>query len=363
MSAGFKRLPTNAEALAELITAGGVRYERTRRSYIFDCPRCGKPKLHMFRDDGRFVCWVCRETEGFAGRPEFALSEIYGRPVGELRRLLYGTEVPQGFSHAEFRLRDFWSEDESPDPDAFELAEVSWPHDFYGIDHKFSARGRKYLEARGVGLELARRYDLRYCPPERRVVFPIQRGGRLFGWQARSTIPTEYEDPATLETRSIPKIVTTTGLRKEYALIFWDRLDGSGHAVVAEGPFDAIKCDLCGGNVGMGGKAVSRQQVGLLRNSGVTDVYLALDPDASDETRRLLCEFHDLRTWVMEPPPHREDFGACTLDEAAAAYRTSRRLVAGQVYHRLSFPTVEDFARGRRDDARRERYQRRRGAR
>lgn len=342
-----RRLPTNAEALADLVSSGTVPYEETRRSYVFECPKCGKPKLHMFKDDGRFTCWICKETEGFCGRPEYALSLLLGRDLGELRQVLYGVSPPAAASHVEFQLRDFWADDEEPDPDAYELAEVRWPHDFYPLDHRFSGKGVEYLASRGVSPELGRKYGLRYCPPQRRVIFPISHGGRLFGWQARATFATEVEDPETLEVYRAPKILTTSGLQKEYAFIFWDNLDGSPHAFLSEGPFDAIKGDLCGGNVGTGGKAVSRQQVGLIRNLGVSDVYLGLDPDACAETRRLLAEFSDLRTRVVEPPPHREDLGACTLEEVSAAFATAPRWTPANACVRLTFPGEVDFARAR----------------
>jgi hypothetical protein len=44
----------------------------------------------MFKSDGRFVCWVCAETSGFKGRPEFALQELLGMSLSSIKEKIYG---------------------------------------------------------------------------------------------------------------------------------------------------------------------------------------------------------------------------------------------------------------------------------
>lgn len=321
-------------ALDELVRASGLSFRENSRSWMFTCPRCGKEdKLYMLKANGRFVCWVCKEVDGFQGRPEYALTELLARPIKALRKVLYGIEDPQAVPFLEIQLQDFFDDDEV-DEDACQLEELVWPPDFYPIDHKFSARGLAYLNGRGVSLDLAKSYELRYCPPQRRVIFPIQSQGRLYGWQGRAVMPTEYEDPETGETFTTPKIVTPLGVKKERMLMFADRLLGSDHVIICEGPLDAIKADLCGGNVATMGKAVSMAQINTLRNSGISKVYLALDPDASNEVLRVLREFSpsDFETYVLRPPEPFKDLGEMSPEDVLLLFRGAERINAGRIF-------------------------------
>jgi hypothetical protein len=324
--------PANPHALNELVRASGLPFRENSRSFIFDCPRCGKEnKLFMFKKDGRFVCWVCKEVDGFAGRPEFALVELTGIPIGQLRKTLYGIEEQKGASFLYPELKDFFGDEDEVDEDAFDLQPMQFPPDFYPIDHKFSVRGREYLEGRGVSLELAQSYGLRFCPPQRRVIIPIQWNGTVYGWQGRLVVDNTYTDPDTGDTYETPKILTPIGVKKEHTLMFWDRLTGSPHVVLCEGPFDAIKADLCGGNVATMGKAVSQTQIGILRNCGVQRIYLALDPDAALEVWRLTKEFFDLEVYWMRAPAG-TDLGAMTPEAVRELFVNAVRVRSSNVF-------------------------------
>jgi DNA primase len=357
-------LPVKTEVLADLIQSGGAPYRENSVSYIFTCPRCQKAnKLYLRKGDGRFVCWVCKETEGFQGRPEFALTELLGVPLKELKSKLYGTEDPQATIYLEFRVKDFFADDDEVDLDADELQWVLWPLDCYEIGHRFAAKGLAYLEGRGVSAEMAARYGLRYCPPQQRVMFPIESGGTLYGWQGRKVGPTEFVDEETGETTSIPKVTTLKGVRKESTLMFADRLRDSEHAVVCEGPMDGLKADLCGGNVVTMGKAVSRQQIALLHNAGIRKVYLALDPDAANEIMRLVREFSDLEVYDMRAPEPFKDLGEMTPGDVLEVFRRARRITAANLVTYVE----RDFDRllllKRREALRSERAQHRRSGR
>lgn len=328
-------------ALRELIESSGVRFKNGKISWIFTCPRClKKEKLWIRKSDGRFVCWVCKERTNFYGQPEFALRELFELTLADLRHRLYG-DGQQAVAELALNLRDWFGEDE-PLPDDLPIVPLPamlWGPDQYPIDHAFSVNGAAYLTGRGISVELALQYGVRYCPPRRRVVFPVEVAGRLLGWQERTIDPHEWIDEETGETVRVPKATTVTGLRKEQTLMFLDRLTGADHCVLTEGPIDAIKAHLCGGNVAALGKGVSAAQIALIRNAGIRRLYLALDPDAAKTTERLVREHcDDLELYQIVPPPGYEDLGAAPLDGVLEAFRRARRVAPGNVFLFLRNP-------------------------
>ena len=318
------------EKLKDIIETGGVGYKQNSRSYIFTCPRCNKQnKLYIRKSDGRFCCFRCAETDRFRGRPEYALAELFGWPLSEVRRRLYGDdyETKSVDDLLNFQLYDFWGEDDEVTEDVTaSIPTALYPMDFYPIDDPKSVRGRDYLEQeRGVSIALAKRYGLRYCPPTRRVIFPVEVHGRLLGWQARSVIKTEFYDESG-ELHTIPKILGNTDLKRELTVMFGDRLKYSEHAVVCEGPLDAIKADLCGGNIATMGKSISAAQIEIILNSGVSKVYLALDPDAASDMERLCQAFGDLKLYHLLPPRGCKDLGEASPEAVLKAFQNAPRI-------------------------------------
>lgn len=332
------------KALERLIETGGAPFKSKGRSWVFACPRCRKPeKLWIRKSDGRFVCWYCREIEGYEGRPEYALRDLLGKPLDEICEILYGAQtIVTPDTRLQIDLIDWFAEDEQDDMLVLREVEawrqISWPGEIYPIDAPEAKLGREYLEARGIPGDISAVYGLHYWPQKRRVIFPVEMDGKLVGYQARTILPTEYVDQETGETYTIPKIVTSTDLKRDRALMFYPRLHGVGHAVLCEGPVDAIKAHKCGGNVATMGKAVTRQQLGLLRNAGAKRIYLALDPDAADETRLLAEELGDLELFLLEPPRGQKDLGDCTFDEVYEAFRSARRIRPGMMFCYLRDP-------------------------
>ena len=295
----------------------GVIVTDNHKSYITHCPLCSKDKKLFFRKtDGRFVCWVCRETEGFQGRPEFALNKITGLPISTLKERLYGSDGKSGSTSVslDISLQDFYGEDD-PVEEVEEIPSMPWAWDAYPITSKEAARGAAYLEGRGISVSVAQEYGIRYQPRSRRVLFPVIMGGRLLGWQGRFVANNKIytEDGRVVE---IPKALSTDDIPRDRTFMFGDRLTGSSYAVLCEGPVDALKAHLCGGNVASMGKAISEKQIKLLKNSGVTKLYLALDPDAAEETSRLVADFAgDLECYWMLPPCPYKDLGEMTMEE------------------------------------------------
>lgn len=319
--------------LADLISEAGVgKPKQNSKSFILTCPRCSKKdKLYIRKKDGRFVCWVCAERDGFQGAPEYALTELTGRSIPELRNILYGMETTNGNLFLQLDFSDFLDPEEDI---LLPYQQQVEPHpDFRDLDSPYGGPGLAYLEGRGISLEIAKAYGVVYWPARSRVVFPVVSGGRLLGWQSRTIKPTEEFDEETQQILKIPKALTYEGLDKAKVLMFADRLVNSAHAVLAEGPIDGIKAHLVGGNVVTMGKVVSETQLNLLRCSGIRKLYLALDPDASIEAQKIVRKMYgdDIEIYDMRPKPGL-DLGAMSFDEVYDLYRAAPRVTPANLF-------------------------------
>lgn len=301
-----------------LLQENGVSFKTNSKSFIMDCPRCKKDKkLYIRRADGRFVCWYCKEIDGFQGRPEFALAELCSFPVSEVQRRLYGDNVDKPTAmHLSIAVSDFEDEDSADYVDLEEqLKPMAWPLDFYPLDHELGRKGARYLESRGIPTSVAMEYGIRYHPAKASVIFPVQSKGELLGWQARLVENDKpYWDERRQKVITPLKAVTSTDLKRDRVLMFADRLNGSEHCVLTEGPIDALKAHLCGGNVASMGKAVAKSQLQLIRNSGVRKLYLGLDPDAYLELDRIRKEMRELTLYDFRPPAPYKDLGEMPME-------------------------------------------------
>ena len=339
------------EALASFIEEAGLSYKQNSVSYIFDCPRCRKrDKLFIRKRDGRFICWFCATTEGYRGNPEIALSDLAQRSIRDVAKALYGSRYQGPVTSLNLRVCDFYGDDDIVDPDAVDVPTMQMPYDFFPIDHEWSVVGATYLEGRGIPLEVAKRYNLHYAPAKRRVIFPVELDGRLVGWQERLVIPNRFWSEEQQKFVEAPKILSSKGIPTANVVMFADRLKGSEHVVVCEGPIDAIKADACGGNVATMGKAIgpgqvktirdpsrlTRQHVGMMANSGIKKVYLGLDPDAAAETARLVRAFSDLEVYKMTPPPPFKDLGEMGFRDVRTLFEKADRIGPGRMFLRLS---------------------------
>lgn len=294
-------------ALAKLIKDSGVPFRENGTSYIFTCPRCSKVKLAMYKESGWFRCHHCH-IDGFKGRPEYALTELLSLPLGDIRKKLYGSEVPSTLDYIDVNLEDLWNEDEEsmPQPVVEVVAnEIVWDPDFVGMDKPEAfVDGARYLHSRGLRPEHVEVYDIKFSPADQRVVFPVKVDGKLIGWQARYIRPTEHWSEEQQKTVRIPKILTSYSLvgKGQRWLMFQDRLKGSEHCVLTEGPITALKAHLCGGNVASMGKAVTIHQLETIKKS-CRKLYIALDPDAGDQIAKLAYDLYDdLEIYIMQPP-------------------------------------------------------------
>jgi DNA primase len=321
-------------ALKTILNEAAVPFKQNRKSFILACPRCGKSgKLYIRKVDGRFVCWVCKEKEQFFGKAEWVLSEILAQPLQDLRHRLYGQTESVGPNNIlSIQLIDFFDEtDEVPVFAQENFIEIEPHPDFLPLSDARSRPGREYLISRGISNEIQDFYDIQYWPARGSVVFPVKVNGKLVGWQTRIAGGTEIIDPETGETGTLVKSNTSIGLKKDKLLMFQDRLPNSDHAILAEGPVDAIKGHYCGGNVASLGKAVSKYQLDLILHSGVKKLYLGLDPDAFNECQSILKQVAgEIELYDMRPPTG--DLGGMSFDAVLDLYKTAPRITKNYVF-------------------------------
>jgi hypothetical protein len=323
----MKHKGSDPAKLLDFIDTQGLSYRTTAKSYVFSCPKCGKEdKLYLRKRDGRFICWFCSKSKGFQGAPEYALNALTDIPLESIRKALYGSLVAQATLTLDFRILDFYDElDENEvivdeDIEAFlELPDLQWPHHCLPLTHQGSKNGVAYLEGRGVPVDVALRYDIRYSPERRSVAFPVWMGDKLVGYQFRTIDPTLVMGPS--GPVKLLKTISSPDIPRDRCVMFANRLT-SDFAVLCEGPFDAIKLDGLGsGNVATMGKVVSQNQIELLLRSGIRKLYIALDPDAADEINPILRSIGGVDGYLVElpckPGQGKVDLGSLTMGEAA----------------------------------------------
>lgn len=332
MARGYKsELPV--DRICKFIEDSGLSFKKSEVSFIFDCPRCMKrDKLYISRRHGYFVCWYCSEIEGFQGRPEYALSELLLTPVGKIRAAIYGEKHYESKPFLAVDLVDFFGGSDIIDSDADAIPTIAVPLDYYPLDHKYAEAGRKYLEGRGIPQPVASYYGVRYSPVRQRVMFPIEMGGRLVGFQERLTVASRYLSEDGSKVIEAPKVLSSKGIPRNHVVMFEKRLQGNKHVVLCEGPVDCLKAHACRGNVATMGKAVTQGQIQLLRNNGIEKVYLAIDPDAAQETARLVREFADLEVRLMHPPKGKKDLGEMTFSEVYRLFLDAPLVNPGKIF-------------------------------
>lgn len=336
----------DSQSLEKLIRNSGIPFRENATSYVFSCPRCHKKdKLAMYKETGGFICYHCA-VDGFKGRPEFALAELLNKHVGEIRKIIYGSNVPETFGYLDVQFVDYWNENEElqlPELEA-NIPETCWPPDFVGMEQPMVfVKGARYLHKRGITPEHVTVYDIKYSPIDQRVIFPVKIDNKLIGWQARSINPTERWDAETERTVRIPKILTSGSLigKGQKWLMFQDRLKGSPHCVLAEGPISALKAHKCGGNVASMGKNVSEHQLKTIKKS-VKKLYIALDPDAGQEIAKLAYDlYEDLEIYLMRMPQNfnqldsdenEKDLGDLSDDEVLEVFLRATPEPRGRIY-------------------------------
>lgn len=322
--------------LAKLVKDSGLSFRQNSKSFIFTCPLCGgKEKLYIRKQDGKFACWRCRETQGFQGAPEYALAELTGQSILSIKKSLYGHLAEQATTFIDVRFNDLVDEDELPEVtnDSEDLPSLTFPYHCLHIDHIGATKGAEYLANRGVPVDVAKKFNIRYSPEKQAIVFPVIVGDVLTGWQYRTVKKLTEEMPDGAIRRRL-KAWSSDNLPRDRVFMFQNSLLNTDRAVLCEGPIDAIKTYYFGGGIAAMGKAVSPAQVNMLMRSGIKKVYVALDPDAFAEIDPLLSKFkNDIECYRVEVPQNngKPDLGALSFQEAKDCISRAKPLYRNQL--------------------------------
>lgn len=318
-----------APLIKQKIEEQGESYRERSNTIHTRCPRCSRSdKFSILKENGHCICYhgSCDFGKQWF---EVWLSETSGLTVKEARKQLYGTG--KGHSAKNFIPNPFAEKPQKLEEDI--LAPIPWPparitakgkEEALHIDEADSAEGLKYLESRGIPLDIARRLNIMYFPFTKRVVFPIISNGNWYGWQARSIDP-----------NCDLRMLTSEGFKRAEMVMFADNVKMVNHVILCEGPVDAIKFYYVGGAVSTMGKEVTKKQLDFIfkQNPNIKAVYLALDKDAAEEMNKISLEVPVY--WVQVPQTcvdrckeldKKADFGECSFREAYVAFHEAKRI-------------------------------------
>jgi hypothetical protein len=295
----------------------------------------------MHKKMGFFKCFVCADENRFKGSPEFALSAMSGMSVRDICSKLYDENtIFSDFIEIKFTWAPF-----EGILDEIELDEAVWEEEAPSISLPLSCYyhgtrqfvpGMLYLLDRGITIDQMRKYGLAYDVKTRRVVFPIQYGKNIIGWQARCTFDNIIKNKDGTVKFIIPKILTSKGLMGGKYFMFWNNTLESDHIVLCEGPVDALKAEKCGGAVAAMGKGVTTPQLEALAASQAGSIYLALDPDAATDAERInrFMQEHapNKKVFNMVVPSGKKDFGECTQEQVYEAFLKAKPINSSHIF-------------------------------
>lgn len=301
----------NPESLKTIVDTSGLSFKENAVSYIFECPFCHKRKLYVHKVEGHFCCFKCK-SNGFKGRAEYALSELLGAGIEELKQKLYSGQEIKFDKIIDLNLNELFDYEESAEFAVPDLPEMVISPNFVNSSHPSFTKAYNYLvNVRGLTEKHIETYDIHYSPSEQCVVFPVKIDNVWVGWQLR-----HIEKNIKL---------TSKGLDKTKCLMFQDRLINSEHCVLAEGPISTIKAHLIGGNVASMGKDVSDTQLDIIKHK-VEKLYLALDPDAASVTDRICKKlFGEMEVYLLEPAPGYGDLGEMPQELVFEQFKNAKK--------------------------------------
>ncbi len=271
--------------LEEFLDDNAIYYHSRENSVTIVCPNCQKEKLDIHKSELNYICYYCADHSNPVRGPNATklLSDISGINYGIVKRKLSGFVSLTEF--AESMNQSFSTSPQVIKPVITEKI-ITLPEYALHLNAHSSKSAVDYLlNKRGIPVEIAIKYNLKYDYKRKEIVFPVYDGEKLVGYQTRSVDPT------------CPKAfqkMTLKGFDKSDFLMFENSIHNH-QAILAEGPISALKfAHTSIGFVASMGKYVSEKQMLRLRDKGVKQIFLALDVDAFNETKKLMLKFEHL---------------------------------------------------------------------
>lgn len=235
---------------------------RGGEQFVCDCPICGKAKkLYVRADDGRWICYYCRDSGGGGQGGLPALIALVDEiPLAEARRRVRDGRRRHRRPGAEREEEASPAEPQASPVEPFPEGAV--PVYQPGVGWTYPG----YLRDRGIRARTASRYGLLAAPGW--IVLPVIHHGELIGWQRRRTTPGH---PKYLTARTRPE-----------ALFGHDMAVLADRVALVEGPFDVLalaQIGICA--VAPLGKALSLAQGLALRGLAAREATVLLDGDAA----------------------------------------------------------------------------------
>ena len=299
--------------IVDILNKYNIHFKDRMNTVTLKCPECSKYKLDINKKYGYYICYHCAIGKNIKGKdPTFILSKIINIPYFLLKNKLHASIDLNNFFKNKFEKEELAS---NPLIQKSDQNEINFPIFFYRINLNISIPGAEYLGKRGIPIEVAKKYGIRYNPLENQIVFPIYRNNKLFGYQTRTIL------------KNFPKAFskkTMLGFKKSFFFMFEDNITNDS-IILAEGPISAMKFEKTGiPFVASMGKCISPAQMEILKNKNIKNIYLALDRDAYSETIVLIKNYkHIFNFFKIDIPEHRDDFGDCTFEECVKAYSSS----------------------------------------
>lgn len=312
--------------IKEFLSQYGFDYTEKRRTILSVCPSCGRAdKFSFLKRGGSSICYRGKCDYGKKKLWQW-LMKVASIDEDTAKAKINGADAA---GHADLIKFNPWDEEKE---DIDSLEPIQYPEDhmvefFDGI----TVEGINYLEGRGIPLSLVREYNLKFSPRKRRVYFPVFIDGVCYGYQGRAIdkVPDDW------------KILGNDGIRREYLVMFYDRINEGGHAILSEGPVDAMKFHECGGNIATMGKVVTDHQIELILEKKIKKLYLALDEDAEVEMNELANKIYGVDIYRIRVPEtvkrrcsalgKKADFGECSFDECRQAFMSATKINRGEL--------------------------------
>lgn len=226
---------------------------------MYHCPFCNhhKKKLQVNVKSQQWHCWVCDAKGKFIYTLVKKLN-VSKSVIQELNQIYNNTKF---FSNKKDDII------------------VKLPEEFKSLSGEegslFFLHAKKYLLTRGITEEDIIKYNIGYCSEgeyKNRVIIPSYDNNRILNYFVARSF---YNSPLKYKNPPAPKNTVLFDL-----YINWNI-----PVILCEGVFDAIAIKK--NAIPLLGKVPSKKLIMKIMESGVTDIYIALDKDAKDDALKL----------------------------------------------------------------------------